>query len=84
MSKELDDLTAEVTDISTASDAVLALVKGLSDQIAADAGDKTKMEALAATLKAKASALAAAVVAGTTPPVPVVPPAPPVPPNPQP
>jgi hypothetical protein len=37
MSKELDDLTTEVKDISTASDSVLALVKGLADQIAAGA-----------------------------------------------
>jgi predicted component of type VI protein secretion system len=83
MSKELDDLTAEVADISTASDSVIALVKGLADQIAADAGDKAKMVSLAAALKVKADSLAAAVV-NTTPPVPVVPPAPPVPPNPQP
>ena len=74
----LDDLTAEVQANSDVEDAAIALIKGLADQIAANATDSTKIAALAATLKTKAEALGAAVVANTpaVPQAPVVPPAP--------
>jgi len=76
----LDDLAAEVQANSDAEDSAIALIKGLADQIAANAGDQTKIAALAATLKSKAEALGAAVVANTPAPAPS--PAPPVAPAP--
>ena len=70
MTVELDDLTADVTDIETQADSIIALCNGLSAQLAAAKEDPAAIQALADSLKAKAAAIAAAVVANT----PAVPP----------
>lgn len=69
MSKEMDDLEAQVTAITTAEQSAVALIKGLADQIAAAGTDKAKLAALTASLRTDADDLAAAVTANT----PVVP-----------
>lgn len=65
MSAELDNLTVEVTEISTTVDSAIALLEGLSAQLLAIANDPAAINALAAELDAKSNALAAAVVANT-------------------
>jgi len=65
MTVELDALTAEVADIETQSDSIIALVNGLAAQLAASKEDPAAIQALADSLKAKAAAIAAAVVANT-------------------
>lgn len=65
MSAELDSLEAKVKSITTASSAVIALCKGLADQIRAGAGDKQKMLDLAAELDKDATDLGQAVVDNT-------------------
>jgi hypothetical protein len=65
MSAELDALTAEVTDIETQADSIIALCNGLSAQIADLKQDPAALQALADSLKAKAAAIAAAVAANT-------------------
>ena len=65
MTVELDALTAEVADIETQSDSIIALVNGLAVQLAAAKEDPAAIQALADSLKAKAAAIAAAVVANT-------------------
>ena len=65
MTVELDALTAEVADIETQSDSIIALVNGLAAQLAAAKEDPAAIQSLADSLKAKAAAIAAAVVANT-------------------
>ncbi len=64
-SPELDALSAQVTATDTVIDSAITLINGLAAQITATAGDKPAALALAAALKEKADALAAAVAANT-------------------
>jgi uncharacterized protein (UPF0264 family) len=76
MSAELDRLTAAVAAEKTADASILALVKGLSDQLRAAATDPAKITALADSLDADQAEIAAAVAANATPaPTPPAPPA---------
>ena len=65
MSKELDDLTAQVAANSTLLDSATTLINGIADRITAAGVDPAKLAALTAELKAKDDALAAAVTQNT-------------------
>lgn len=65
MSKEFDDLTAQVTRNSEVLDSAIVLINGIADRITAAGVDPVKLNALTTELKAKDDALAAAVVANT-------------------
>lgn len=65
MSAEMDQLVAEVTASEAVEDAAIAAFQGLAEQIADAAGDRAKSLQLAAEVKAKAEALAAAIPANT-------------------
>jgi hypothetical protein len=65
MSKELDDLTAEVAQVTSVEASALALIQGLAAQLAAAGTDPAKLAALTSSLKASADALAQAVLANT-------------------
>lgn len=65
MSKELDDLTAQVSSNSDAVKSAITLINGIADRIAAAGVDPAKLSALTAELKAKDDELSAAVVANT-------------------
>lgn len=65
MSKELDDLTAQVKSNSDLLDSATTLINGIADRITAAGVDPTKLAALTAELKAKDDALATAVTANT-------------------
>lgn len=65
MSKELDDLTAQVKSNSDLLDSATTLINGIADRITAAGVDPTKLAALTAELKAKDDALAATVTANT-------------------
>lgn len=67
MSQALEDLKTAVTAESTVVDSAITLIQGLSDQIAALKPDEAAIAQLAADVKAKADALAAAVAAGAPP-----------------
>lgn len=71
MSKELDDLTAQVTANSAVLDSAITLINGIADRITAAGVDPVKLTALTDELKAKDEALAAAVTANTPPAPPV-------------
>ena len=70
MSKELDDLTAQVKANSDLLDSATTLINGIADRITAAGTDPTKLAALTAELKAKDDVLAAAVTANTPVPTP--------------
>jgi hypothetical protein len=61
----MDALQAAVTAEDTVIDSAVTLLNGISVQIADAAGDRAKSTALAADVKSKADALAAAVAANT-------------------
>lgn len=65
MSKELDDLTAQVKSNSDLLDSATALINGIADRIAAAGTDPAALQALTDELKAKDATLAAAVTANT-------------------
>ncbi len=65
MSKELDDLTAEVSRVKTVDDSIIALVAGLAAQITAAGTDPAKLQALTDSLTQSDDAIAAAVTANT-------------------
>lgn len=65
MSKELDDLTAQVKANSDLLDSATTLINGIADRITAAGVDPAKLSALSAELKAKDDTLAAAVTANT-------------------
>jgi hypothetical protein len=73
MSKELDDLTAQVQANADLEASAVTLINGLADQIKAAAEDPAKIAALADQIKASAAPLAAAVAANTAPPEPPAP-----------
>jgi hypothetical protein len=72
MSKELDDLTAEVAAETTVEASAVTLIQGLAAQITAAGTDPAKLAALTTQIKTSSDALAAAVAANT----PAAPPAP--------
>ena len=65
MSKELDDLTAQVKANSDLLDSATVLINGIADRITAAGVDPAKLAALTAELKSKDDTLAQAVVANT-------------------
>jgi uncharacterized protein YPO0396 len=65
MSKELDDLTAAVTNEGSVTQSAITLLQGLSAQIAALKDDPAALEALAQQVNQQAQALADAVTANT-------------------
>jgi hypothetical protein len=67
VTKELDNLTAEVTDIETQADSIIALCNGLSALLTAAKEDPVAIQALADSLKVKAQAITDAVAANTPP-----------------
>lgn len=79
MSAELDRLTAEVGETSSAVDSVLALVAGLAEQIRLLSNDPGALLALADSLDAQQAKIAEAVTANTPPAEPPVEPVEPEP-----
>lgn len=65
MSRELDQLTAQVKSNSAVLDSAIVLINGIADRITAAGVDPAKLQALTDELKAKDDVLAAAVVANT-------------------
>ena len=65
MSVELDLLTQQVADNNNLAASAVALIQGLADQIVANAGNPAALLALAESLKASDTALAAAITANT-------------------
>lgn len=65
MSKELDDLTTQVHNNSSALDSAVTLINGIAARITAAGTDPAALAALTAELKAKDDILGAAVVANT-------------------
>src|SRR5882724_7958323 len=61
----LQDVQNEVTQEDTVIDSAVALIQGLAAQIAALQPNQAAIDALAADVKAKSDALAAAVAANT-------------------
>lgn len=68
MSKELDDLEAQVTKNEDVEKSAVVLIQGIAAQLAAAGTDPAKLKALSAGLQSSADALAAAVAANTAPP----------------
>ena len=68
MSKQLDDLTAEVAEVTTVEQSAITLINGIVAKLDAANGDAAKIEALTAQLRNSATTLAAAVAANTAPP----------------
>lgn len=62
----LADVQAAVTAEDTVIDSAIALIQGLAAQVAALAPNQAAIDALAADIKGKSDALAAAVAANTT------------------
>lgn len=69
MALDLTRLESEVTEITDASDAAVALIAGLAQMVRDTKGDPAAVTSLADRLDAAGQRLAAAVVAGTEPPV---------------
>jgi chromosome segregation ATPase len=76
MSKELDDLTAEVAADTAIESSAVKLIQGLAAQIAAAGTDPVALKALTDSLTTSSTALAAAVTANTPAPAPAPSPAP--------
>ena len=65
MTKELEDLKAQVQANTDAEQSAITLLKSLSDQLTAAADDPAAVRALADQLKSSGDSLAAAIVANT-------------------
>ena len=65
MSVAMDNLEAQVTANTSVENSALLLIQGIAAQLVAAGTDQTKLDALAANLKASGDALAAAVAANT-------------------
>jgi hypothetical protein len=65
MSKELDDLTAEVAADTAVESSAVTLINGLAAQITAAGTDPAKLSALTSSLTTSSTALAAAVAQNT-------------------
>jgi peptidoglycan hydrolase CwlO-like protein len=76
MSAELDRLQQAVTNCTTVGDSAVALIKGLSAQIAASKNDPAALQAIADRLDAEAAAWKTAVEANTPAAPTTTPPAP--------
>ncbi len=63
MALNLDDLTAQVAAEGTVIDSAITLINGLAAEIASLPATQTAIDALAASVKAKAGDLSAAVAA---------------------
>ena len=63
MSKQLDDLTAEVTNATTVQQSAIVLIQGFAAKLAAAGTDPVALQALHDSLLASDTALAAAVAA---------------------
>jgi hypothetical protein len=70
MSKEFDDLTAQVAKNSEVLDSAVVLINGIADRIAAAGVDPVKLQALTTELRDKDQILADAVVTASAPPPP--------------
>ncbi len=67
MSAQLDTLKANVTELTSVNQSAIALLNGLSAQIAALKDDPIALQQLADDIKADSTAMAAAVTANTPP-----------------
>lgn len=65
MSKEVDDMAAEVAETNTVMASAVVLIEGIAARIAEAGVDATKLAALTAELDTKSQQLAAAVAANT-------------------
>lgn len=65
MSKEMDDLEAQVKQMSTVSKSAVTLIGGLADRLSAAKNDPAKVQALADELRQDAQDLASAITANT-------------------
>lgn len=65
MSKELDDLTQEVSETKTVMESAKVLIDGFAARLEAAGTDKTKLAALKSDLDAGSQSLAASVAANT-------------------
>jgi hypothetical protein len=65
MSQEMDSLVSAVEQNTTVDQSVLTFLQGLAAQIQDAAGDRAKSVQLAATVRASADAVAAALIANT-------------------
>lgn len=65
MSKELQDLQAQVAENTAVESSAVVLIQGIADQLAAAKDDPAAVAALCDQLNASADALAAAIAANT-------------------
>jgi hypothetical protein len=65
MSKELDDLMAQVASNESIEQSAITLIQGIAAQLEAAGTDPAKLAGLSASLKTSADALSAAVIANT-------------------
>jgi len=65
LSKELDDLKAQVAQTTTIAQSAVTLIGGIADRITAAGTDKAALTALTDELRADDDSLAAAVAANT-------------------
>jgi len=65
MSKELDDLTAQVAQNTTIEESAVTLINGLAAKITEAGTDPAKLAALSASLTTSANDLSAAIAANT-------------------
>jgi hypothetical protein len=65
MSAQMDELVAAVNENTSLDDSIIVFLNGLADQIADAAGDKERATALAAEVREKTAAVAAALAANT-------------------
>lgn len=65
VSKQMDDLTAQVHANTDVANSAIALINGIADRITAAAGDPAAVAALADELRANNAGLATAVTANT-------------------
>jgi hypothetical protein len=65
MGKELDALTAQVTENTNVENSAVQLIQNIAAQLAAAGTDPAKLTALSATLKTSSDALAASITANT-------------------
>ncbi len=65
MTKQLDDLKVQVANTTTVEDSAVAMIQGLSEQIAALKDDPAALQSLSDSLSAKSAALAKAIADNT-------------------
>ncbi len=62
---DLSEITAEVTDIKDAGDAIIAAFQGIAAQLDTLPATQTAIDALAAEIRTEATAMKNAILAGT-------------------